>query len=463
VTDRRTDFELVAYTIGRDQGALAAVYDRFADEVFDLCCSVTRDRGLAEDATAETFLAVWARVEQLADPWQLRLWVLALARRMALRHAGRPSGVPITTVPEHGDVAVDAPGGDAATNADSAVDAPSTADQQLAWDAAGALAPSDRVVLDLQLRRHLKASPRAKTLGLTIDEGRPLTAQARADLEAGVQVLGLARRRRTECAGLGRALAGWDGKDTPRFRKDLARHCARCETCRTAVPVSDPFAAFGAIPLSQPQPALRGRVLDALDDPPPIAPWSPGPGGFPPASPETRAAATAVAPSTRPRWLLAVAAAALALVVGGVAWFALRARDDEPTTASTTAQSTVTPTEPSTTPQSTAAAGPKPAITGADVTPARISSTECPNSPQILTVTATATDDGAVTGATVTASRGGARTEQPMTLSDGTWRTEVGPFGPGIYGSVSLRIVVTDADGNEDSTLRYAQLSRACI
>ena len=462
MTDRRTDFELVAYTIGRDQGALAAVYDRFADEVFDLCCSVTRDRGLAEDATAETFLAVWARIEQLGDPWQLRLWVLAVARRMALRHAGRSGDVPITTIPAHREGAVDTPSASDAPS-DTAADAPSTDDQQLAWDAAATLAPSDRAVLDLQLRRHLKATPRAKVLGLTIDEGRPLTAEARNNLDATMRALAIARNRRSQCPELARALGPWDGTDTPKFRKDLRRHLERCEPCRTAGPYGDAFTAFAAIPPSLPQPALRGRVLDALDDPPPIPGWTSDASGFPPASAAMRAAATAAAPRRRPGSMAIAGIAVVAvLVLVALGWFVTRERSDNDAVPSTTSPATTT-TAP--TPDTTTAApiGPNPLITTADVTPPRISSTECPDSAQVLTVTATATDDLAVTGATVTASRAGARTEVAMTLTDGVWTADVGPFGPGTYGSITLRIAVVDADGNEDTTLRYAQLSRACV
>jgi len=76
-----------------DRGAFAAIYDRYADRLHDLCRSALRDRDEAAAATQDAFLVAAERLGQLRDPERLRPWLYAGARSQALRRArARPAG-----------------------------------------------------------------------------------------------------------------------------------------------------------------------------------------------------------------------------------------------------------------------------------------------------------------------------------------------------------------------------------
>src|SRR5262245_63467932 len=54
-----SDGELIRRIALRDGDAFAALYRRYADDLFGLALSRLRDRGRAEDVLQETFAAIW--------------------------------------------------------------------------------------------------------------------------------------------------------------------------------------------------------------------------------------------------------------------------------------------------------------------------------------------------------------------------------------------------------------------
>jgi RNA polymerase sigma-70 factor (ECF subfamily) len=77
-----------------DLDALAAVYDRFQRAVWSVAMTVLRDRGLAEDATQETFLRAWRAAATYDPDRELSPWLMTIARRTAvdvLRREARPT------------------------------------------------------------------------------------------------------------------------------------------------------------------------------------------------------------------------------------------------------------------------------------------------------------------------------------------------------------------------------------
>ena len=91
--DARDDAELVRAATAGDRGAFAAIYDRYADRLHDLCWSLLRDRDEAADATQDAFLVAAERLGQLRDPERLRPWLYAVARSQAFRRARARSRV----------------------------------------------------------------------------------------------------------------------------------------------------------------------------------------------------------------------------------------------------------------------------------------------------------------------------------------------------------------------------------
>ena len=81
----RSDEELLDAVASGDDGALAALYDRFGRVAYGLAYRILRDQALAEDAVQEAFLAIWRSAQgyqrERAKP---ATWILTLVHRRSV-------------------------------------------------------------------------------------------------------------------------------------------------------------------------------------------------------------------------------------------------------------------------------------------------------------------------------------------------------------------------------------------
>ncbi len=84
---------LQAFRAG-DEGAVRAVYRQFAGLVHSITMRVLGDRGLADEATQQTFVQAWRNAEGFDSDRELAPWLATIARRVAIdihrREARRP-------------------------------------------------------------------------------------------------------------------------------------------------------------------------------------------------------------------------------------------------------------------------------------------------------------------------------------------------------------------------------------
>jgi RNA polymerase sigma-70 factor (ECF subfamily) len=79
------DEALLALAAREDEGALAALYDRYSRVAYVLALRVVRDPALAEDAVQEAFLTVWRTAGSFrADKAKPSTWILTLVHRRAV-------------------------------------------------------------------------------------------------------------------------------------------------------------------------------------------------------------------------------------------------------------------------------------------------------------------------------------------------------------------------------------------
>jgi RNA polymerase sigma-70 factor (ECF subfamily) len=80
-----SDEALVALVARGDEGALAALYDRFGRVAYGLALRILRDGALAEDAVQESFLAIWRGAQRyVAERGKASTWILTLVHRRAV-------------------------------------------------------------------------------------------------------------------------------------------------------------------------------------------------------------------------------------------------------------------------------------------------------------------------------------------------------------------------------------------
>jgi RNA polymerase sigma factor (sigma-70 family) len=85
-----------------DPGGVRDLYERYGRFVYAVAFKLLGDRGLAEEATQQTFLAAWRAAASFDVSRELGPWLATIARRTAIdihrREARRPVGVALEDV-----------------------------------------------------------------------------------------------------------------------------------------------------------------------------------------------------------------------------------------------------------------------------------------------------------------------------------------------------------------------------
>jgi RNA polymerase sigma factor (sigma-70 family) len=321
----RRDADLAIAAAAGDRAALGEIYDRYAPRIHSLALRLLRDREAAADVTQETFVLAAQRLGGLRDPERLSAWLYAVARHEVVRHVRRSRRDVVTDSIEDYDMPTDTAEGFDRVRGDEL--------RVLLEDTRAGLDDRDRLVLELAYGRQLAGADIAAALGVREDNAHQLLSRARQRLRASLGALLVARQGREDCTELNRLLLGWDGAFSTVWRKRVARHVDRCETCaaleRRAL---SPAALGAAFPVLALPPGLRDRVLSAPEPPaaaePAVTQWLPD--GFPAGGDDdlavlaTRSAGTPVDPvpagaRARPQPVaLAVVIVVLALLVVGL-------------------------------------------------------------------------------------------------------------------------------------------------
>jgi len=239
----------------RDPGALAALYDTYAEGVYRYCRAMLGSPDGAQVALRDTFVAAEALVGSLGDSAKFRPWLYALARGECLRRLMPGEPTPVDTGPLP---VMTPPNGD-----------PGDADlRNVAWSAVMGLDPRDREVLELATRHELSGAEVAAVLGTGERYAEGLRETAVARLRDAVTAEILARQEPRGCHRLAGILAGFGG-DLPREMRDrVTRHRARCEICsRRGIKQISAAKVFALLPEITLPGALRVRVLSCFIDP----------------------------------------------------------------------------------------------------------------------------------------------------------------------------------------------------
>jgi RNA polymerase sigma-70 factor (ECF subfamily) len=94
-----SDAQLMWRLRGRDEDALATLYDRHASVAFGLAVRMLNDRATAEEVVQDAFLALWRRASAYApDRASVRSWLLVMVRSRAIDRL-RPASAKARPVP----------------------------------------------------------------------------------------------------------------------------------------------------------------------------------------------------------------------------------------------------------------------------------------------------------------------------------------------------------------------------
>jgi RNA polymerase sigma-70 factor (ECF subfamily) len=85
-----------------DQDRLTTLYRSHGPAIYARCRSLLTDAGAAEDATQETFLRVWRRLDRVPDAHEALYWIYRVATNYCLNELRdrRTRGIPTGALPE---------------------------------------------------------------------------------------------------------------------------------------------------------------------------------------------------------------------------------------------------------------------------------------------------------------------------------------------------------------------------
>ena len=91
-TTARDKADVSPRTATKHQRLFAVLARRFYAGVYNYLRCMSREPGLAEDLTQETFMQVWQHLADMRDPKAARAWVYRIARNEFLQHRRRTTG-----------------------------------------------------------------------------------------------------------------------------------------------------------------------------------------------------------------------------------------------------------------------------------------------------------------------------------------------------------------------------------
>ncbi|MFG1688314.1 sigma factor-like helix-turn-helix DNA-binding protein [Nonomuraea sp. NPDC049269] len=246
------DRALVESLRARAPGALAALYDAYAEGIHRYCWSLLLSSDGAQVALRDTMIAAEAHAGSLADPGRLRPWLYALARAECLRRR-------MAEPPGADEALAQAPPLDDAADADLRI---------MAWNAIQSLRPGDREVLELSAAHELSTPELAAVLGTAARHVEAAHEEARERLRDAITAEILARKGPYDCPRRAGILTGFSGELTAEMRAQLIGHLPRCLTCsphRTRqVSAAKVFELLPRVPLPD---SLGVRVMSCFADP----------------------------------------------------------------------------------------------------------------------------------------------------------------------------------------------------
>ncbi|GIH93013.1 RNA polymerase sigma factor [Planobispora siamensis] len=243
------DSVLVEALRERDAGALAALYDSYAESLYRYCLSMLDGAENAQAALRDTLIVAEAHIHALADADRLKPWLFALARRECLRRrpavgAGAASAEP----PDVGDDQADL--------------------RVMAWNAIRSLPEDDRELLALLTVHGLSMAEVASLLRAPVKGAEAMLEKAKEELRDAVTAEVLARKGPYDCAERARILTGFSGELAAGMRERLVGHIADCDTC--APHRSRQVSANKVFDLLPPEPlpeTLKVRLMSCFTDP----------------------------------------------------------------------------------------------------------------------------------------------------------------------------------------------------
>src|ERR1700754_1351305 len=188
--DPDTDRRLVRGLNEGNEDTLIALYDTYAERLYDYCVSLIGDSKIAADTVHDCLIDAGRRAPRMRDRMRLRAWLYGAARRRCLQR-GRSGGLhwewasgPYADALSDDGVNGHAPGGESGHDEDVEFGLPLDQRRELLEQTLSRLDFPEQEALLLALRHQVTGSDLAATLGVPGRRAASRVARARAQAEA---------------------------------------------------------------------------------------------------------------------------------------------------------------------------------------------------------------------------------------------------------------------------------------
>lgn len=255
---------LVARASRGDRDAMAELYSRHFDGVYDFVRRMVRDADEAADVVQDVFLKAMTAMGSLKKGERFRSWLFSIAHNTALNRIEKQKRI---SRPPVGEEEAEE------SRIYQQVDKDRLADPQaalvdeetasLVWEAAAGLDRRQYALLDLHVRQGLDSAEIAQVMGVSKGNAYTMVSRLKSAVEESVTAYLMARRGRKECPVLNDILADQEiAGMTPDLRRLVNRHVSECPTCqRTKKRIVSPVAILGAFAAVPPPFGLKERIF----------------------------------------------------------------------------------------------------------------------------------------------------------------------------------------------------------
>lgn len=238
---------LVARASSGDRDAMAELYNRHFDGVYDFVRRMVRDADEAADVVQDVFVKAMTAMGSLKKGERFRSWLFSIAHNTALNRIEKQKKISHPRDEEEGESRIY-----------QQVDTDRLADPQaalvdqetasLVWEAAAGLDRRQYALLDLHVRQGLDSAEIAQVMGVSKGNAYTMVSRLKSAVEESITAYLMMRRGRKECPVLNDILAEQEVAGmTPDLRRLVNSHVAECPTCqRTKKRMVSPMAILGA-------------------------------------------------------------------------------------------------------------------------------------------------------------------------------------------------------------------------
>jgi RNA polymerase sigma factor (sigma-70 family) len=257
---------LVARASAGDRDAMAELYNRHFDGVYDFVRRMMRDADETADVVQDVFLKAMTEMGSLKKGDRFRSWLFSIAHNTALNRLEKQKKISRPPVGEEEEESRIYQQADKDRLADPQAALVDQETASLVWEAAAGLERRQYALLDLHVRQGLDSAEIAQVIGVSKGNAYTMVSRLKSAVEESITAYLMARRGRKECPILNDILADQEiAGMTPELRRLVNRHVSECPTCqRSKKRIVSPVAILGAFAAVPPPFGLKESIFQNI-------------------------------------------------------------------------------------------------------------------------------------------------------------------------------------------------------